>query len=327
MQQNLSWKKHADQLLARGESRFAACISWTSASSEHLPISFTERIFQSYVAPSACFGLEFINTATQLRRIDVRMVPWGKRLLTWPRGAPTAAVQGELGWLGVNCIRLLRLAGLWARLACLSGKCLAARMAQFASNVEFSFINAAANELMSIGVAHPATWGIGPGTASSVVKRWLRHVKMVISQQSHALYSVALRATESLTLYAELQPWPLLHPIVYSRHLSPVSARFWGLARCGHHCFSDGRAARHSNMGSLSFRFCTRGPDTLNHALLECSAHTSLRRRWRSRVGTAPILCLRTLFNTHAAVNTARQIVYNVQFVAAVCQAAEACEI
>ena len=26
LQENLGWKKHADQLLARGESRFAACL-------------------------------------------------------------------------------------------------------------------------------------------------------------------------------------------------------------------------------------------------------------------------------------------------------------
>ena len=74
------------------------------------------------------------------------------------------------------------------------------------------------------------------------------------------MYSATLRATESLALYAELQPWPHLHHIVYSRHLFPVSSRFWGLARCGHHCFSDGRAARHSNTGSVPCRFCACGP-------------------------------------------------------------------
>ena len=208
----------------------------------------------------------------------------------------------------VHCKRLLRLASLWARLIRLSGKCLAGRIADFAKNVQSSFIYAAANELVCMGVAHPATWGIGPRTASSVVKRWLRHVKTVVCQHSHAMYSATLRATESLALYAELQPWPHLHHIVYSRHLSPVSSRFWGLARCGHHCFSDGCAARHSNTGSVPCRFCACCPDTLSHALLECSAHAPSRRRWRSQVGMNPVLCLRSLFNTRAGTNTATQI-------------------
>ena len=111
---------------------------------------------------SACFGIEFIHTDTQLRRMDVRMYQWGKWLLLWPHGAPTVAVQGELGWLGVHCIRLLRLASLWARFIRLSGKCLAGQIADFAKNVQSSFIYAAANELVCKGVAHPAIWGIGP---------------------------------------------------------------------------------------------------------------------------------------------------------------------
>ena len=68
--------------------------------------------------------------------MDVRMYQWGKRLLLWPRGASTVAVQGELGWLGVHCKRLLRLASPWARLIRLSGKCLAGRIADFAKNVQ-----------------------------------------------------------------------------------------------------------------------------------------------------------------------------------------------
>ena len=314
------------KLLARGEGRFAACLSWTATSSEHLPVCFTERIFLNHVASSACFGIEFIHTDTQLRRTDVRMYQWGKRLLLWPRRAPTVAVQGELGWLGVHCIRLPRLASLWARVIRLSGKCSAGRIADLAKNVQSSFIYAAANELVCMGVAHPATWGIGPCTASSVVKRWLRHVKTVVCQHSHVMCSATLRATESLALDAELQPWPHLHHIVYSRHLSSVSSRFWGLARCEHHYFSDGRAARHSNTRSVPCRFCACGPDLLSHALLECSAHAASRRRWRPQVGMNPVLCLQSLLNTRAGTNTARQIVHNVQFLATVCQAAEACE-
>ena len=44
LQQNLDWKENVDQILARGERRLAACLSWTATSSEHLPVCFTQRI-------------------------------------------------------------------------------------------------------------------------------------------------------------------------------------------------------------------------------------------------------------------------------------------
>ena len=53
--------------------------------------SWPELLQSQYHKIQHWVHLEVINTATQLRRIDVRMVQWGKRLLTWRRGAPTAA--------------------------------------------------------------------------------------------------------------------------------------------------------------------------------------------------------------------------------------------
>ena len=35
-----------------------------------------------------------------------------------------------------------------------------------------------------------------------------------------------------------------LHPVVYGRQSCPMDTRLWGLARCGHHAFADGRSAR-----------------------------------------------------------------------------------
>ena len=107
--------------------------------------------------------------------------------------------------------------------------------------------------LVNIGVAPPSSWGIGPGTPVSVVHRWLRHVKVVVRRYSDATYHAALLATESLSSFAQWQPVPNLHTIVYGRHVLLVLARYWGLVRCGHHCFGDGRSARHrgdSNAGS-----------------------------------------------------------------------------
>ena len=50
-QSNLGWRQHVDHLMSRGERKMAACLSWTA--SALLPVSFTHRIFRSYVCPSA----------------------------------------------------------------------------------------------------------------------------------------------------------------------------------------------------------------------------------------------------------------------------------
>ena len=73
------------------------------------------RILNAYVRQSVWFGLEFVAEARQLQRVNTRFFQWGCRLLMWPRGAPTAAVQGQLGWFDVRCSRLLSATGLWLR--------------------------------------------------------------------------------------------------------------------------------------------------------------------------------------------------------------------
>ena len=154
---------------------------------------------------------------------------------------------------------------------------------------------------------------------------WLRHVKVLVQEQTHTMYSHALLAVDSLNSYAVWQPRPRLHPIVYGRYVPASSARAWGLARCGHHCLCNGRTARHRGSGITPCRFCTYGQDTLEHALLHCCAHNILRERWSTR-SPSQTLSLQTLFCTDPWSTTARQIVHNVDFVASVCQAAEACE-
>ena len=57
-QSNLGWRQHVDHLMSRGERKMAACLSWTA--SALLPVSFTHRIFWSYVCPSALYGLAFV---------------------------------------------------------------------------------------------------------------------------------------------------------------------------------------------------------------------------------------------------------------------------
>ena len=95
---DLNWRHHIDHVLARGERRMAACLSWTASHANHLPLHFLEGLFRAYVQPSVCFGLELVPDSSHLQRANARMFQWGRRLLLRPRGAPTAATQGQLGW-------------------------------------------------------------------------------------------------------------------------------------------------------------------------------------------------------------------------------------
>ena len=298
----LSWTHHVNELLRRGERKMAACLSWTR--SADLPVCFVERIFQTYVCPSVCFGMEFVDPAPQIRRFQTRLLQWGRRLLLWPRGSPGVVVQGQLGWQDASTLRLQQAADLWARLLSLPANCNAAHIVRYAASQPHSWVHLLISELNSVGVPRPDTSGIHMGCASSQLERWLRQLKRILSGWSNSL------------------PTPDLNHIVYGQHVPAQSARYWALARCGHHRFSDGRAARHCNASidhaSISCRVCAAASDTLAHALLDCSAHTVLRRRWARKSRHSPI-SLYKLFSTDDDVN--------IQYVHAVRSQAEACEI
>ena len=74
-------------------------------------------------------------------------------------------------------------------------------------------------------------WGVSRGASQSVIRRWLRHVRVVLASHANAWYSTAVHGIETLHDYAHRQPHPSLHPVVYGRHVSPALARYWGLAR------------------------------------------------------------------------------------------------
>ena len=78
------------------------------------------------------------------------------------------------------------------------------------------------------------------------------------------------------------QPVPRLHSVVYGHNFHAHHARCWAHFRCGHHVFADKRSARHRNTClSTPCRLCSLGFDSLEHALLQCPAHTLARNRWR----------------------------------------------
>ena len=84
----------------------AASLFWTG--SADLPPSFVERIFQTYVHPSVCLGLELVPASPQTARFQTRVLQWGRRLLGWPRGSPSLAVQGQLGWCDATDIHHMK---------------------------------------------------------------------------------------------------------------------------------------------------------------------------------------------------------------------------
>ena len=146
---------------------------------------------------------------------------------------------------------------------------------------------------------------------------------------------------ESANSFARWQPTPDPDRIVCGQHVRRAQG-YWALARCGHHCFSDGRAAPSCNPSAdhvfifvvscfYLCRFCmfrAAASDALAHAVFDCSAHTILRRRWARRSRHSAFSFLHKWFNTDDDVNTARDIINNIQYVyiVIVCSHAETFE-
>ena len=112
------WHPHIDHLAQRGERRFAQCVAW--ALREGLDLVWASHLFNTYVSSAAQYGLEFAGMdPAAIRHLDARLRRWGRRLLQWPAGSPSAAVLGELGWQDAWSLLLKRSAGLAAKLQCL----------------------------------------------------------------------------------------------------------------------------------------------------------------------------------------------------------------
>ena len=224
-------------------------------------------------------------------------VPMGRRLLKWPCGAPSIAVQRQLGWLDLWPARLMSAAGLWARCLCLPSSCPAARVARFAVTQASSWAAAIQTELQQIGVPDPSCCGIAPTAPRTVTHRWSAPM-VTICKTCHLqsfVHSVSGRRAKHRFIVAVLVTGRRRHTCtrVYGQQTCPLRARAWGLARCGHHDFSDGRtpfffspsrtaeAARplrehptyRESQTWTPCRFCAVGMDSLEHALLNCSAH------------------------------------------------------
>ena len=176
-----------------------------------------------------------------------------------------------------NTLRLSQAAGLCARLLCLPSHCFAAQLAQFALKQPQSWVREVLDELSLLGVPHPHAYGIHLGSPATSIKPWLRTVNTLLTRHADRHYASLLQECSSFQQYACWQPSPALQRAVYGPAVATHRARYWGLARLGHHPFADGHAARHralsTSLINCPCRFCARSVDSLAHALFDCPAH------------------------------------------------------
>ena len=323
------WHKHAARLLDAGNRRFHQFLGW--AENRQLHTGFRGQLFQTYVLPAIVYGAHFLDSG-QVARLDQKLRQWGRRLLHWPGGAPSAAVLGELGWLPF-LFEMQRLQfGLFGRLATADAlgarRSLAARVFNFALQQPGSWAHSVSQTMRDSGIPLPRSCGLLPGAGARQVAHWSRHaVRPVLLQRAHAQYRGELMALPSLADYAVYQP--LLHSgnnIHFSRLPSSL-LREWTLARCGHHPFQDGRIARHAQRDA-SDCLCGAPTCTLLHAIRECPLFDTQRHTWVERLSLrrVPLFgdaeLLRWIFDPHPVPNNHSAVNAHVHYVASICQIA-----
>ncbi len=206
---------------------------------------------------------------------------------------------------------------------------LAARVFRYALRVPNSWAHATANSLRSVGVTLPSAFGVVPDCAPRSTERW----KKCCVNPALATTSLRMRRAESsqlpsLATFLQCHPGLDFCADVHCSRLPATLVREWTLARCGHHPFLDGRAARHRALRQP----CLCGSDgwTLIHALRSCPLFSSWRSTWLQRLHSLGLdgvdrltdnMFLRLIFSTHAMRNARSAIAAHVSFVAGICQA------
>ena len=327
------WSRHVRHVLARGQQKIAACVAW--AEREKLNLAWRAKLFRAYVLDAFAFGSEFIlEDHVALRAFNRHLVAFGRRLLGWPRGSPAAAVLGDLGWLDGEAIALQRASSLWARLdshvPSLPHGSLAGKVFAFARTQATSWASVTFSSLSRAHVPFASSWGVGPGQPASLRRRWLHSAAFPALQASACgRFRDAIARLPSLLEYSHVQPSPHLDQAVHNRRVAFADARLWSLARCGHHCFGDGRVHRHRfGAARLTCPLCMSHDDNLAHALLACQGTADLRGVWLRRTCIQPAfaepLSWSVLFRSSASLPS-HVIWANVSYVAQVCRRRELC--
>ena len=323
---NGRWAPHVEHISSRSNQRFATCVAW--AQREKLHLAWIARLFQVYVLDAFFFGAEFIATdAVALRAIGQQLRRLGRRILGWPSGSPNVAVLGELGWLDAEALALRRAASLWSRLASRPADGVAVpipgRVFHYARRHGQSWAASASASFSANCVPDAALRGVGPGQPPSLRRAWMRQdVSPALRAASNRRFHDSARDIPSLHTYLASQPHPQLLTAIHNRRVPASDAREWGLARCGHHIFSDGRISRHGS-GAYHCLFCDAQDGSLCHALAVCPTTADLRHSWALCTGLAPCpnpsAFMRSLLSVRAP-NDLQVNAANVRLVAQVCR-------
>ena len=157
------------------------------------------------------------------------------------------------------------------------------------------------------------------------MQRWLRQaVALSIQSVDVNRFRISAAASNSMAPYLQVQPAPCLHTRVHNVKVDASDACEWGLARCGHHPFSDGRSHRHRSQAGLVCPLCNSADGNLQHVLLFCPGVAALRLSWAHRVGyppdSTPSSISSWLFNPQHIWSTPSSVAAHVEFVASWCR-------
>ncbi|CAE8643695.1 unnamed protein product, partial [Polarella glacialis] len=188
-----------------------------------------------------------------------------------------------------------------------------------------SWASWAAASFGAAGAPASQVWNVGPGAPPLVSRRWRRDaVEPALACASQRRFLDAAGSLDNSRAYLAVQPLPLLHTAIHSRRVLAADAREWGLARCGHHVFADGRVSRHSG-SDMQCLFCDGPNGSLNHVLALCPATADLRSTWCRREGAfetdaAHSTLQRWVFDPGDDANSPANVASHVAFVAVACR-------
>jgi len=325
------WLSHARYAVSKGTRKFATCVAWSAR--EGLHTAWRNQLFQSYVLSAFSYGSEFVLfDRGALPVMERQLRQWGRRLLAFPSGTPNPVVYGDLGWLDVRAVALKRAAGLIARLASSQHDCardrLPAIIYAYAARQASSWVTNVLNSLASCSVPHFSASGVGPGAQLAVGQRWsLRVAGPSIRRDFENSCRQQALSIPSLAEYLARHPTHTLDSFLHNHRVSYQDAREWGLARCGHHWFCDGRPSRHAGLPVVCV-LCHAAEGTLAHALVECPGYADIRQRWLSnlQVQSLPMdsqTLVQALF-AGPGIHAFGQVANNIRFVGNVCRRGEA---
>ncbi|CAE7350365.1 pol [Symbiodinium sp. CCMP2456] len=245
-QASRKWKKQTDRLLEKGVRKFHQSIAW--AENRGLHTGFRRSLFQAYALPSLLHGSAFLDDGC-VRRLDKQVRQWGRRLLGWPAGAPSAAVIGELGWAPISVEVHKIQASLFGRLCSAdphgAHRSLAARiffdmLLEFPplGRIKFGAVSVMPVYLCLLPPESCLAVTTGPLLVGSTFAR------PALDQLGFQLRQVEVAQLNSFTLFNLCHPCLNFRSDIHSSKLPTHVVREWTLARCRNHPCIDGHAAR-----------------------------------------------------------------------------------